>query len=194
MWESVLPEALSSIRGLLCTATNATPHSWLLNFSRKGTQGFSPPLWWTAGKQAYMKVFVRRKDEPLVQPVRITQVINPFFARVEQTNDRIDTVSIRALSSSHSPKDRDSNVGVGATDLSSCSPSPGEVVVPDSLDHTSVIEMSTETSKEEANEEDKNNQASSRPVCQCKSPTFIEVYGDNCGVWFFLISMGECML
>ena len=67
----------------------------------------------TAGKQAYMKVFVRRKDEPLVQPVRITQVVNPFFARVEQPSGQIDTVSTRALSPSYSPKDGDPSVSIG---------------------------------------------------------------------------------
>ena len=38
-WESVLPEALHSIRSLLCTATNETPHDRLFGFS-------SPELRW----------------------------------------------------------------------------------------------------------------------------------------------------
>lgn len=97
MWETVLPEALSSIRSLICTATNETPHSRLFTFTRQGTQGYALPIWLAAGKQAYMKVFARSKEDPLVQPVEIVQVINPFFARVRQTSGRVDTISTRAL-------------------------------------------------------------------------------------------------
>ena len=98
LWETVLPEALASLRSLLCTATGSSPHSLLFTFPRRGTQGFSLPGWLSAGKQAYMKNFARCKDDPLVRPVRILQVINPFFARVEQQSGRIDTISTRDLS------------------------------------------------------------------------------------------------
>ena len=37
--ESVLPDALHSIRSLLCTSTNTTPHERMFNFSRKSTSG-----------------------------------------------------------------------------------------------------------------------------------------------------------
>ena len=42
-WETVLPDALHSIRSLLCTATNMTPHERLFNFPRKSTAGKSIP-------------------------------------------------------------------------------------------------------------------------------------------------------
>ena len=42
-WEQVLPDALHSIRSLLCTTTNATPHERLFNFNRKSTSGNSFP-------------------------------------------------------------------------------------------------------------------------------------------------------
>jgi hypothetical protein len=45
-----------------------------------------------------MKVFVRTKEEPIVQPVEIIQVINSFFARVKQASGRVDTISTRHLS------------------------------------------------------------------------------------------------
>ena len=32
-WETVLPDALHSIRSLLCTATNSTPHEKMFNFT-----------------------------------------------------------------------------------------------------------------------------------------------------------------
>ena len=149
------------------------------------TQGLSLPPWLAAGKPAYIKGVVRRKDEPPVQPAHITQVINPFFARVEQPVSRIDTISIQTLSPSHSPTDMNPNVGIVAMEPSSSSPSLGEVVAPESLDHTSMIEALTEMNMEEVNEEDKNDPASSRPVRQRKPPNF---YQSSCG----FPSMGEC--
>ena len=40
-WEDVLPQALASIRTLVCSATNETPHSRLFRFDRRGSAGFS---------------------------------------------------------------------------------------------------------------------------------------------------------
>jgi len=40
-WECVLPDALHSIRSLLCTATNATPHERLFNYKRRSSFGES---------------------------------------------------------------------------------------------------------------------------------------------------------
>ena len=37
--EAVLPNALYSIRSLLCTSTNETPHEQIFNFSRESTMG-----------------------------------------------------------------------------------------------------------------------------------------------------------
>ena len=82
---------------MICTATNETPHSKIFTFQRRSPQGFCIPDWLNAGKEAYLKVFIRAKDDPPVQPVKILEVINPFFARVER-NGRIDTVSTQALS------------------------------------------------------------------------------------------------
>lgn len=42
-WEKVLPDVLHSIRSLLSTATNATPHGRFFNFNRKSNQGTSLP-------------------------------------------------------------------------------------------------------------------------------------------------------
>ena len=107
-----------------------------------------------------MKVFVRRKDEPLVQPVRITQVINPFFARVEQPGGRIETVSTRALSPNHSPKDRNLDAG-------------HEGYPTDSLEHTPRFEA-TEAATEGTSGEDDSDQAIHRPVRQRRPPDFYQ--------------------
>ena len=98
MWENVLPEALAANRALICTATNESPHARLFNFPRGGTQGFSLPRWLSPGKEAYTRRFHRNKDDPEVQPVRILEVLNPHFARIEKKDGGVDTVSTRHLS------------------------------------------------------------------------------------------------
>ena len=46
-WQEVLLDALHSIRSLLCTATNATPHERMFSYQRKSTSGVSIPSWLT---------------------------------------------------------------------------------------------------------------------------------------------------
>ncbi|XP_048579332.1 uncharacterized protein LOC125560931 [Nematostella vectensis] len=38
-WEQMLPDALHSIRSLLCTSTNTTPQERFFNFQRRSTHG-----------------------------------------------------------------------------------------------------------------------------------------------------------
>ena len=42
-WELVVPDVLHSIRSLLLTATNMTPHERFLNFERRSAYGTSLP-------------------------------------------------------------------------------------------------------------------------------------------------------
>ena len=44
-WETVLSNALHSIRSLLNTTTNATPHELFFNFNRRSRSGRSLPAW-----------------------------------------------------------------------------------------------------------------------------------------------------
>ncbi|XP_069755528.1 uncharacterized protein [Narcine bancroftii] len=46
-WQEVLNSALHSIRSLLCTATNATPHERMFLFLRKSESGTTVPAWLT---------------------------------------------------------------------------------------------------------------------------------------------------
>ena len=46
-WESVLQQALHSIRTLLCTTTNMTPHQRFFAFDRRSSFGTSMPSWLT---------------------------------------------------------------------------------------------------------------------------------------------------
>ena len=74
-WESVLAEVLHSIRSLLCTKTNATPHERFFIFQRPSTTGMSLPSWITTESKAFIKRFVRHfKSDPLVDEVEIIHV------------------------------------------------------------------------------------------------------------------------
>ena len=95
-WESVLPDALHSIRSLLCTATNCTPHERMFNFSRKSTSGKTIPSWMKPGP-IYVKNHTRRsKNDPPVSPATLLHV-NPSYAHVRLQSGVETTVSIRDL-------------------------------------------------------------------------------------------------
>ncbi|KAJ4439883.1 hypothetical protein ANN_08012 [Periplaneta americana] len=54
-WETVLLDALHSIRSLLCTATNQTPHERMFVHPRRSTYGFSLPTWLTTPGPVLLK-------------------------------------------------------------------------------------------------------------------------------------------
>ena len=58
-WETVLTDALHSIRSLLCTATNATPHERIFAYNRKSTSGTTLSSWFTTPGPVFMKRNVR---------------------------------------------------------------------------------------------------------------------------------------
>ena len=67
-WEQFLPDALHSIRSLLCTATNATPHERLFNYNRRTSNGCSLPVWLTTPGPVLLKRHVRAsKYDPLIE-------------------------------------------------------------------------------------------------------------------------------
>ena len=95
-WEVVLPDALHSIRSLLCTATNATPHERMFSFPRRSATGESMPSWLNPGP-VYLKRRVRTsKHEPLVDEVELLEA-NPNYAHIRFPDGREDTVSLSHL-------------------------------------------------------------------------------------------------
>ena len=62
-WQDILPDALHSIRSLLCTATNETPHERLFRFARRSTSGKAVPTWLTT--PGLSNVFVQTKQNLL---------------------------------------------------------------------------------------------------------------------------------
>jgi hypothetical protein len=96
-WEIVLPDALHSIRSLLCTATNCTPHERMFIHKRKSTSGTSVPSWLTPAQTVLLKNHNRRsKYDPLVEEVDLIEV-NPEYALIRHNNGKESTVSLKHL-------------------------------------------------------------------------------------------------
>jgi len=95
-WEDTLSDVLHSIRSLLCTSTNCTPHERMFHHARRSVIGTSIPSWLKPGP-IHVKRHVRNKDEPLVHEAELLE-INPSYAHVCLKDGRDTTVSIRHLS------------------------------------------------------------------------------------------------
>ena len=96
-WEEVLPQALHSVRSLLCTATNSTPHERFFNFQRRSTHGNSLPTWLMEPGPVLLRRFVRHsKSDPLVDEVELLES-NPTYALIKHQDGRESTVSVRDL-------------------------------------------------------------------------------------------------
>ena len=101
-WEVVLKDALYSIRNLLCTAINATPHEWFFNFPRRYTNGQSTPTWLLEhGKVFVKKHFRSSKYDPKVKEADLIEA-EPQYAHIKFPNGRESTVSIRDLAPGNS--------------------------------------------------------------------------------------------
>ncbi|CAB0017249.1 unnamed protein product, partial [Nesidiocoris tenuis] len=102
-WEIVLQDALHSVRSLLCTATNATPHERMFLHPRRSSNGYSIPSWLSSGNKAYMKRHVRAsKFDPYVDEVELLEV-NPDYAHVRLADGREATVSVKHLAPTGNP-------------------------------------------------------------------------------------------
>ena len=96
-WEDVLPDALHSIRSLLCTSTNETPHERMFGYRRRTASGQSIPSWLCEPGPVLLKRHVRAsKYDPAVEPVELIEA-NPHYAHVRFPNGREDTVATRDL-------------------------------------------------------------------------------------------------
>jgi len=97
-WTKVLDAALGSIRSLLCTATNSTPHDRFFNFPRSSITGTDlPEFLLQPGETILHRCHVRAKGDPLVEQVKLVQTISPHYAQVEYQDGRTDTVSTHHL-------------------------------------------------------------------------------------------------
>lgn len=100
-WEDVLQLALSSMRSLLCTATNDTPHNRFFKFQRQSAVGTSiPPFLMEEGTSILHRKRNCLKGDLETEPVILRETISPHFARVQFPQGRVDTVSTRDLAPS----------------------------------------------------------------------------------------------
>ena len=96
-WQDVLPDSLHSVRSLLCTSTNVTPHERMFLFQRRSSTGSSVPTWLTEADTALLKRHVRRsKQEPLCDEVDVLQV-NPHYVHIRTGDGTEKTVSVKHL-------------------------------------------------------------------------------------------------
>ena len=95
--ESVLNQSLHSIRSLLCTATNETPHERMFSFSRRSSHGNFLPTCLTSLGPVYLRRYVRSsKYDPLVDEVELVHA-NPTYAQVKFSDGRESIVSVKDL-------------------------------------------------------------------------------------------------
>ena len=114
-WELVLLDVLHSIRSLLCTQTNCTPHERMFVHTRRSTTGNSLPTWLLSPGPVFMKRNVRNsKFEPLVDEVELL-CANPQYATVRLRDGRETTVSLRQLAP------------MGETDVPDSVVAPGDI-------------------------------------------------------------------
>ena len=96
-WELELLDALHSIRTLISTATNETPHERFFSYHRKSSTGCSLPSWLTSPGKVLLKRHVRQsKYEPLVEEVDLLEA-NPNYAHIRKADGKETTVSLRDL-------------------------------------------------------------------------------------------------
>ena len=99
-WQELLSDALHSVRSLLCTATNQTPHERIFNFQRRSTSGSSIPSWLATPGPILIKRHVRSsKFDPLTEEVHLIEA-NPQYAHVRYPDGKEDTVALTLFSSS----------------------------------------------------------------------------------------------
>ena len=96
-WEMVLPEALNSIRSLLCTSTNETPHSRFIHFTRRSQHGRGLPEWLCKPGPVLLRKFVRTgKHDDVIRKVELVEA-NPMYARIRYSDGRESNVSLKDL-------------------------------------------------------------------------------------------------
>ena len=96
-WEEVLPDALHSIRSLLCTTTNCTPHERMFLHMRSSTNGQSLPSWLMSPGPIWLKKMNRNsKQDSSVEEVELIEA-NPEYAHIRRPDGQESTVSLRHL-------------------------------------------------------------------------------------------------
>ena len=122
-WEDILPDALHSIRSLLCTATSVTPHEKLFKYTHKSTSETPIPTWAKPGPIYIRNHTKSSKYDPPVTPATLLE-INPHYAHVCLPSGVETTVNVRDIAPK-SPNEEDNP----NKDLSASTGSPKELLI-----------------------------------------------------------------
>ena len=95
-WNLCINDALYSIRSLLCTATNQTPHERFFSFKRFVPLKQTLPSYLMEPGSVYLRKFVRNKSDPLVDEVYLHEA-DAKKALIEYPSGRLDTVSTKDI-------------------------------------------------------------------------------------------------
>jgi transposase InsO family protein len=96
-WEKTLRSVLHSIRTLVCTATNQTPHERIFRFERRTLTGHALPSWLLNKERALVRKQVRQsKYDDWVEECDILHV-TPTYAQIRTDSGKEQTVSLRDL-------------------------------------------------------------------------------------------------
>ena len=96
-WEVVLNDSLHSIRSLLCTSTNETPHERMFLHQRRSTNGTALPTWLLSSDKVLLKRMVRgSKYDTQTDEVELLET-NPNYAHVRHSDGKEATVSLKQL-------------------------------------------------------------------------------------------------
>ena len=111
----MLFEALHSIRSLLCTTTNTTPHERLFKYDRRSTTGSSLPSWLlTPGKVLFKRNVRHSKYEPFVDEVELVEA-NPQYAFIKLPDGNQATVSTKQLAPAGNSSDESNELNHSGT-------------------------------------------------------------------------------
>ena len=90
-------QTLHSIRTLLSTAMNATPHEQLFNYPHRSSSGCFVPIWLIIPVKVFLKRYVRQsKYDPIVEETELIEA-NPRYAHIRLQNSKEITVLLRNL-------------------------------------------------------------------------------------------------
>ena len=119
-WQVMLPEALHSIRSLVCTATNMTPHERMFNYNRRSCLGLSMPTWLCAPGTVLLRSHVKTsKNKPTVNETELLHA-TPDSARIRLPNGHKTTVSLRDIAPPGTPKELLFNYDLSSDSIDPC--------------------------------------------------------------------------
>ena len=93
----MLPQVLHSVRSLLCTTTNSTPHEHFFCFQRRSVLEISTPSWLNSSSTVLVRKHNRSsKYDPVVEEADLIHA-TPQYAFVRFKNGHESTVSLRDI-------------------------------------------------------------------------------------------------